>query len=96
MDTGSRLLILDNLGQLTDYILRLAFYDATPASNAILYAILALSSLNIGRTGAAMVLKIKALSYLQESLRLGNFGHRTAQHLMASMLLYLCEVRRAS
>ncbi|KAL7961010.1 fungal-specific transcription factor domain-containing protein [Trichoderma compactum] len=96
MDTGSRLLILDNLGQLTDYILRLAFYDATPASNAILYSLLALSSLNLGRGGAAMVLKIKALSYLQQSLRLGNFGHRTAQHLMASMLLYLCETFQIS
>ncbi|EHK17417.1 uncharacterized protein TRIVIDRAFT_210335 [Trichoderma virens Gv29-8] len=96
MDMGSRLLILDNLGHLTDCILRLAFYDATPASNAILYSLLALSSLNLGRTGPAVVLKIKALSYLQQSLRLGNIGHRTAQHLMASMLLYLCETFQIS
>ncbi|KAL7935391.1 fungal-specific transcription factor domain-containing protein [Trichoderma chlorosporum] len=96
MDTGSRLLILDNVGQLAECILRLAFYDATAASNAILYSLLALSSLNLGRTGPAMVMKIKALSYLQESLRLGNVGHRTAQHLMASMLLYLCETFQIS
>ncbi|KAL7946043.1 fungal-specific transcription factor domain-containing protein [Trichoderma barbatum] len=96
MDMGSQLLILDSLGELTDCILRMAFYDATPASNAILYSLLALSSLNLGRNDAALVLKIRALSYLQQSLRLGNIGHRTAQHLMASMLLYLCETFQIS
>jgi hypothetical protein len=94
MDSGSRLLILDNLGRLTDSILQLAFYDATPASNAILNSLLALSSLSLGRTGTAMIYKIRALSYLQQSLQLGNVGHRTVQHLMASMLLYLCEVEK--
>lgn len=93
MDMGPRLLILDNVGHLTECILQLAFYDATPASNAVLYSLLGLSSLNLGRTGTAFIYKIKALSYLQQSLQLGNVGPRTVQHLMASMLLYLCEVR---
>ncbi|RFU81843.1 hypothetical protein TARUN_352 [Trichoderma arundinaceum] len=50
-----------------------------------------LASLNLARYGTAMIFKIRALSYLQQSLQLGNVGPRTAQHLMASMLLYLCE-----
>lgn len=92
MDKGSQLLVMDSSGDLTDWILRLAFYDATPASNAVLHSLLALSSLNLGRNSVAMMYKIMALSYLQQSLQLGNIGHRTAQHLMTSMLLYLCEV----
>ncbi|KAK1249244.1 hypothetical protein MKX07_002760 [Trichoderma sp. CBMAI-0711] len=91
MDMGPQLLVMDSSGDLTDWILRLAFYDATPASNAVLHSLLALSSLNLGRNSVAMMYKIMALSYLQQSLQLGNIGHRTAQHLMTSMLLYLCE-----
>ncbi|KAH6608604.1 hypothetical protein Trco_001950 [Trichoderma cornu-damae] len=91
IDMGSRLLILDNLGHLTGCILQLAFYDATPASDAILCSLLTLSSLHLARTEAAMMYKIRALSYLQQSLKLGNIGPRSLQHFMASMLLYLCE-----
>ncbi|KAL6904339.1 fungal-specific transcription factor domain-containing protein [Trichoderma evansii] len=91
MDRGSQLLILDNFGHLTKCILQLTFYDATLASDAVLNSLFTLSCLSLARTSLAMVYKVRALSCLQQSLRLGNVGHRTAQHLMACMLLYLCE-----
>jgi hypothetical protein len=93
MDMGSQILILDSFGHLTKCILQLTFYDATLASDAILNSLFALSCLSLTRINLATVYKVRALSCLQKSLHLGNVGYRTAQHLMASMLLCLCEVR---
>jgi len=75
-------------------ILRIAFMDGTPASTAVLQAVLALSSLKLYGTKEALPFKSKAMTMLSASLneKMDRNGHLRC--LAASLLLSSYEVSR--
>jgi hypothetical protein len=78
---------------LAPLMLKIAFFDASTPSRAVLHAILALSSSNLRRHEEALAYRATAVSLLSASLTAGS-GQKTAfQNIASSMLLCLFEVR---
>lgn len=77
-----------------ELLTRMSLSESTPSSNAVLQAILALSSSHrVGHHSQAAKLKIGALQALGASVdRLGMNEKEAMQHVAAGMLLCLFEV----
>lgn len=73
----------------------MAFSSGTPASQALLYSLLAFSSLHRhGPQSQALQHKVGALSKLSESIARGAHGEEAFQHSAASMVLCAFEVQQ--
>lgn len=73
---------------------RLAFYDDSPSSQAVLHAVLSVSSVRRqGLTVQAVEQQRAALQALELSSRHPIQGPKVAQHVAAGMLLCCFEVR---
>ena len=83
----------DNKG-ISHLLLRIAFMDGTPASTAVLQAVLALSSLKLYGTKEALLFKSKAMTMLSASLNEKMDRSEYLRCLAASLLLSSYEVRR--
>jgi hypothetical protein len=80
--------------QLRDIIMRMAMADEMVTTSAVLYALLAFSSLRLnGLDQQAISLKISALEFLSASAKKESLSLAEAtQHVAASMLLSSFEV----
>jgi hypothetical protein len=95
-DTAYRSLVTfgATTGQIRDALMTMTMTPDTSSGLALLYALLAYSSLHSqGPNKEAMKLKIQALQFLSVSLKEGPMTTaRAAQHVAASMLLGAFEV----
>jgi hypothetical protein len=71
---------------------KMGLADSAPSSKATLSAVLALTSLHMGRQDEAMLYKARAISHLSRSLTTGTGARVSFQHIAASMLISLYEV----
>jgi hypothetical protein len=58
-----------NSGEISQFLLRIAFMDEIPASKAVLQAILALSSLKLSGNTESVIFKANAISMLAAAVK---------------------------
>lgn len=93
MQEGHRFLLTPPLGSLPRLLLQIGLSDFSSSSRAVFNGILALSCLHLWGDRYASVIKAKAISLLRASLNPESSIKIAVSNLVASMLLYLYEVR---
>lgn len=83
-----------NNSMISQFLLKIAFMDETPASGAVLQGILALSSLKLHGSSRASIFKTKAIAMLAASVNEDMVLNEHLRCVAASLLLSWYKVRR--
>lgn len=87
-------IIDDSFNGFRHLLIKMALFDTSSSSNAVLQAIYALSAYRLNGPSQSVAYKVEAINFLTASMKEFSSTKDSLQTLAASMLLCLYEVRQ--